>query len=310
MNRQILHAFFEGKATEKEKEAIKDWLNESERHREILLKEREFFDAILLAGSPGRRTSKRIRQPVFVRELLRVAAIAALMFLTGYYFYSHRMKELQRMEHVVSVPDGQRANIRLPDGTNVWLNARSRISYPSCFSDATRNVTLEGEAWFEVRRDVGKPFIVHTGNYDIRALGTTFNVEAYPDAENFAAALMEGCIEVQHRFQPEQFVCLIPERQAVEQNGQLVVTPITDYDIYRWRDGLICFKETNFITLMKRFEKYYGIRIMLETDRPAEKIFSGKFRMLDGIDNALRVLQKEGEYTFTHDSEKSVIHIR
>ncbi|MDR2469499.1 MAG: FecR family protein [Tannerella sp.] len=310
MNRPLLHAFFEGKATEKEKEAIKHWLNESEHHREILLKEREFFDAILLVGPPDERTSERIRHPRFVRKLLRVAAVAALLFLSGYYFHSHRMKQLQQMKHVVSVSDGQRANIKLPDGTNVWINARSRISYPSCFSGGTRDVTLEGEAWFEVKSDIRKPFIVHTDKYDIRALGTIFNVEAYPDSEHFAAGLIEGCIEVKRRFRQEQLVSLMPDHQAVEQNGRLVVTPITDYDIYRWRDGLICFKETDFITLTKRLEKYYGIRIVLETDQPTEKIFSGKLRVLDGIDNALRLLQKEGQYTFTHDIEKNVIHIK
>ena len=312
MRRDILYKFFEGKASPKEQRLIGQWLDESEKHKEVLVRERMVFDAMIVSGGITDRQSvqsRKKRTRVVFMELLRVAAVILVMFLVGGYIYVRKMEEIRLANNIVTVPVGQRVNLQLPDGTSVWLNASSEIIYPAYFSGSTREIHLNGEAYFEVEHNASKPFIVHTETFDIKVLGTKFNVEAYKGMEGFTTALMEGSVEVTDRKNKDKSVRLYPAQKVAFRNGELCKSPIDNYDVYRWREGLICFKETRFADLMRQLEKNYGVRILINNEAVKEKVFSGKFRTTDGIDNALRLLQKEGHYTFEWDENKSTVCI-
>ena len=312
MRRDILYKFFEGKASPKEQRLIGQWLDESEKHKEVLVRERMVFDAMIVSGGITDRQSvqsRKKRTRVVFMELLRVAAVILVMFLVGGYIYVRKMEEIRLANNIVTVPVGQRVNLQLPDGTSVWLNASSEIIYPAYFSGSTREIHLNGEAYFEVEHNASKPFIVHTETFDIKVLGTKFNVEAYKGMEGFTTALMEGSVEVTDRKNKDKSVRLHPAQKVAFRNGELCKSPIDNYDVYRWREGLICFKETRFADLMRQLEKNYGVRILINNEAVKEKVFSGKFRTTDGIDNALRLLQKEGHYTFEWDENKTTVCI-
>lgn len=312
MRRDILYKFFEGKASPKEQRLIGQWLDESEKHKEVLVRERMVFDAMIVSGGITDRQSvqsRKKRTRVVFMELLRVAAVILVMFLVGGYIYVRKMEEIRLANNIVTVPVGQRVNLQLPDGTSVWLNASSEIIYPAYFSGSTREIHLNGEAYFEVEYNASKPFIVHTETFDIKVLGTKFNVEAYKGMEGFTTALMEGSVEVTDRKNKDKSVRLYPAQKVAFRNGELCKSPIDNYDVYRWREGLICFKETRFADLMRQLEKNYGVRILINNEAVKEKVFSGKFRTTDGIDNALRLLQKEGHYTFEWDENKTTVCI-
>ena len=312
MRRDILYKIFEGKASPKEQRLIGQWLDESEKHKEVLVRERMVFDAMIVSGGITDRQSvqsRKKRTRVVFMELLRVAAVILVMFLVGGYIYVRKMEEIRLANNIVTVPVGQRVNLQLPDGTSVWLNASSEIIYPAYFSGSTREIHLNGEAYFEVEHNASKPFIVHTETFDIKVLGTKFNVEAYKGMEGFTTALMEGSVEVTDRKNKDKSVRLYPAQKVAFRNGELCKSPIDNYDVYRWREGLICFKETRFADLMRQLEKNYGVRILINNEAVKEKVFSGKFRTTDGIDNALRLLQKEGHYTFEWDENKTTVCI-
>ena len=312
MRRDILYKFFEGKASPKEQRLIGQWLDESEKHKEVLVRERMVFDAMIVSGGITDRQSvqsRKKRTRVVFMELLRVAAVILVMFLVGGYIYVRKMEEIRLANNIVTVPVGQRVNLQLPDGTSVWLYASSEIIYPAYFSGSTREIHLNGEAYFEVEHNASKPFIVHTETFDIKVLGTKFNVEAYKGMEGFTTALMEGSVEVTDRKNKDKSVRLYPAQKVAFRNGELCKSPIDNYDVYRWREGLICFKETRFADLMRQLEKNYGVRILINNEAVKEKVFSGKFRTTDGIDNALRLLQKEGHYTFEWDENKTTVCI-
>lgn len=312
MRRDILYKFFEGKASPKEQRLIGQWLDESEKHKEVLVRERMVFDAMIVSGGITDRQSvqsRKKRTRVVFMELLRVAAVILVMFLVGGYIYVRKMEEIRLANNIVTVPVGQRVNLQLPDGTSVWLNASSEIIYPAYFSGSTREIHLNGEAYFEVEHNASKPFIVHTETFDIKVLGTKFNVEAYKGMEGFTTALMEGSVEVTDRKNKDKSVRLYPAQKVAFRNGELCKSPIDNYDVYRWREGLICFKETRFADLMRQLEKNYGVRILINNEAVKEKVFSGKFRTTDGIDKALRLLQKEGHYTFEWDENKTTVCI-
>ena len=112
--------------------------------------------------------------------------------------------------NTIKVPAGQRANLTLPDGTNVWLNARSEMRYPAVFTGNKREITLDGEAYFEVTHNEDKPFVVQTNKCNVEVLGTKFNVEAYSDSEDFCTSLMEGSVRVSDKGNPSESLVLAP----------------------------------------------------------------------------------------------------
>lgn len=313
MEKETLYKFFERKASPEEKEAIRLWLEASPEHEEELFREREFFDAMILSVPSHREKRKKAQRPFLraaLREALKFAALLALALSCGVYFYTSRLEKLGSALTTITVPAGQRVNLTLPDGTNVWLNARSELRYPAAFTGGKRNVSLDGEAYFEVARDAAKPFIVSTRQCDVEVLGTKFNVEAYADSDDFCTSLLEGSVRVTDKHNPAEQLILRPNHQAALTDGHLRAEPIADFDLFRWKEGLICFKNMNFRELMTRFEKCYGIHIIIETRRLDDYVCSGKFRISDGIDKALSILQRDAGYTFERNKDESVVYIR
>jgi len=318
MNKETLYRYFEGMASREEEEAVYRWLDASAGNEEDLLKEREFFDAMILAGSAEDAKEKKvevqkhfgIRIHSFVREVLKVAAVVAITVACGLYFHLADKKELLSAMNTISVPVGQRVNLKLPDGTLVWLNASSEIVYPAVFSGGKREVRLNGEAYFEVTHNIENPFVVRTEKCDIEVLGTKFNVEAYSNSNNFSTALMEGSVKVTGNDSSSRPVLLKPDQEVRLKDGRLMVSSINDYDQFRWREGLVCFKDVAFNELMTRFEKCYGIQIVVENRHLEEYTCSGKFRISDGVDNALRILQRDARYTFERNEDNSIIYIK
>lgn len=317
MKKEILYKFFEGIASPEEKEEVRCWVEASAAHKEELFREREFFDAIILsecANKMVRKVDAKSRKNTFVRslfiEVLKIAAVVAVTIACGFYFYSSEKRELLSATNTITVPEGQRVNLTLPDGTVVWLNARSEIVYPAVFSQSKREVQLNGEAYFEVTHNAKKPFVVQTQKCDIEVLGTRFNVEAYSDSDDFSASLMEGSVKVMDNSRRVAPVMLKPDQEVHLKGGKLLVSAIDDYDHFRWREGLVCFKNVDFHELMTRFEKCYGISIVVENKNLKEYTCSGKFRISDGVDNALRILQKDAKYTFERNEDNSVVYIK
>lgn len=318
MNKETLYRYFEGMASREEEEAVYRWLDASAGNEEDLLKEREFFDAMILAGSAEDAKEKKvevqkhfgIRIHSFVREVLKVAAVVAITVACGLYFHLADKKELLSAMNTISVPVGQRVNLKLPDGTLVWLNASSEIVYPAVFSGGKREVRLNGEAYFEVTHNIENPFVVRTEKCDIEVLGTKFNVEAYSNSNNFSTALMEGSVKVTGNDSSSRPVLLKPDQEVRLKDGRLMVSSINDYDQFRWREGLVCFKDVAFNELMTRFEKCYGISIIVENKTLEEYSCSGKFRISDGLDNALRILQRNAKYTFERNEDNTIVYIK
>lgn len=312
MEKDTLYKFFAGLASDSEKIAIKSWLEEDAANQQVLLKERAFYDAIMLADEKlcieEARPTSGFR--ILMKRSLKWAAVLLLAFISSYMLLEIQYRTSEAADNTVIVPAGQRVNLFLSDGTKVCLNSGSTFTYPSSFTNNIRNVSLDGEAYFEVSANEQKPFVVHTHICDVEVTGTKFNVEAYKDENSFSAALMEGKIKVRDNAEPSNTVRLNPAHKVNFAQGKMLVSDISDYDVYRWKEGLICFKDLGFVELMKRVEKYYGVKTFIENPSLPEHSFSGKFRVSDGIDNLLRVLQKEVGYTYTYSEDGNVIYIK
>lgn len=313
MEKETLYKFYEGTASLVEEEAIRAWMEASDENKRLFFKERRLYDAMLLLGDETKQKKEIDKRKLSLSslrtEFLKIAAVVAIT-LGGTYLYQQfpTDNELMAMQ-TISVPAGQRVNVTLPDGTNVWLNARTTIKYPISFNSDKRQVVLDGEAYFDVAKNKKIPFVVHTDKCDVEVLGTKFNIDAYSDRGEFETTLMEGSVKVASVADPSQTLTLAPDSKVLLKDGRLTVVPVDDYNPYRWKEGLICFRNESFVGIMKDFEKYYGINIQVKNKDTLQYFYTGKFRQTDGIDYALRVLQKDIRFTYKRDDENHIIYI-
>lgn len=296
---------FSGQATDGELTQIRQWVNESAQNRETFYHERALFDALQLNNFQAAIRTKRRTVSLWKWAGSIAAAAIALFLLYNVPVYLQKNIQQEVALNTIKVPPGQRVEVTLADGTHIWLNARSEFSYPASFNDDKREVHLKGEAFFDVAKSKNKKFIVNTGRCEVEVLGTQFNVEAYHENE-FSTALLRGSVKVTDKSQPSESVVLEPNNAVSLHNGKLRVTPITDLNPYSWREGLITFKDIRFRDLMKKLEKNYGVRIIIESHNLDQYACSGKFRISDGIEEVLRALQQDARFTFKRESRTEI----
>jgi ferric-dicitrate binding protein FerR (iron transport regulator) len=313
MKKELLYRFFEGLASPDEEKQIGIWMDASIANKHTFMKERKFFDAstMLARQADPEYEELHIRTAHLfspVRQWLKVAvAVCLAVALTSVYF--HMWYNVPEGMQTVTVPAGQRVRLFLPDGSKVWLNARTKLTYPASFNRKERVMQLEGEAYFEVATDAGKPFIVRTSKGCVTAFGTTFNVEDYPENDVFEATLIQGAVSVSSVSNPKELITLTSDKKTVWKDGRLSVEHVDDFTPYRWIEGLICFHNSSFPSMMKSFERYYGVSIHVNNKVAAGYYYTGKFRHSDGVEHALRVLQKDIRFTYGRDDENQIIHI-
>lgn len=304
IDKEILHRFFQGVADAEEKKKVRQYLEASQENWNEYLRERKLFDAVQV--NRGWSHSVLQKRPMLLRrmvkEALKLAAVFAIALGIAYLW----KQDASADESITSINTlyGQMANVTLPDGTKVWLNSNTHIEFPSVFSEDKREIKIDGEAYFEVVHDAKRAFIVHTPREEsVRVLGTKFYVEAYSNSEEFETALMEGCVEVNNK---SNSLIIAPLERVVLKDGKMVVEQITDMDIYRWREGLICFKNKPFMEIIKELEKYYDVKMTISGKEIRNPQLTVKFRLSDGIEHALRVLQRESNFSYSRDEGKNI----
>ncbi|AVM53155.1 FecR family protein [Bacteroides zoogleoformans] len=308
IDQEILFRFFNCSATNEEEKKIRQWLEKSEENRCRLMEERKLFDAVLLNGDVSPADS-RPRRIVLRKIALRIVGVAAAVVITFFLTTLYVEQSIQgARQNQIVVPQGQRVNLTLSDGTTVWLNAKTEMKYPQSFKGADKRVVqVNGEAYFEVTKNAGKPFVVETSKGRVEVLGTKFYVSAYDHADKFEIALMEGSVRV---LTAHGNLVLSPNQRAILSNNLLFCKSIEDIDVFRWRDGLFCFKDLPLEKVLKLFETYYDVSFVVENKKIPDTRLNGKFRLIDGVDYALRVLQKEIKFSFSRDRESNVIYLK
>lgn len=310
MDKYALYKFFAGKASFTEEKEILDWVEDCPENREEFIRERNFYNMLLLHGNEKTHTTVRRRLPVWTKELIKIAVVFAL-FLGLYWHYTAKEKEIFSEVNTLRVPYGQRVDLTLPDGTEICVNAGSELQYPAVFSKDKRWVKLRGNAYFNVSHDPDRPFTVETELCDIEVLGTSFDIEAYPNSGEFLATLISGKIKLADKIHVDREIVLNPGQEAYyTPEGQFQINSLKDADRLRWREGLICFQDITLEGLIERFEKYYDVQFDVRKKEILHHEISGKLKMGDGIDHALRVLQKSVPFKYSKsDDVRTVITI-
>ncbi|WP_075559670.1 FecR family protein [Parabacteroides timonensis] len=311
MDKEILQQYIEGKLDQQQKEEVARWLDANEKNMKEFLMLRGIYDAILW-NEPEQKSflslAKRIR---LFREFLKIAAIFILAFGSFYFLVPRNEKfiepEIEKL--TVYVPEGQWAKIFLTDGTKVWLNAKTSLSFPNRFISGERRVELDGEAYFEVKKDTTRHFIVSCKDYQVKVLGTEFNIKAYRQNDYFETALMKGSVEVESTLNHEK-VLLTPKRYVYTKDGKLMSANLKNIDQFLWREGIIAFENESVKSIFCKLELYYDVKIEVKNTRILDYPYTGKFRTKDGVEHVLRVLQLQHKFAYTRDNAANVIVIK
>ena len=211
----------------------------------------------------------------------------------------------------IIIPYGNQSRVVLSDSTVVWLNAGSRLIYPTLFKEKTREVMLIGEAFFEVAKNPAKPFIVKTSNMEIRVLGTQFNVSSYEEDEVIQTVLKEGSVDIRNKGSLffEHSVVLKPDQMATfnkTSNDTKIYN--VDADTYAlWTKGLISFEDIDLNRVIKKVERFYNISVSFSD--PEKKIMriSGKLDLKQGRKEVMEYLEKVSLSRFEQIKEDKYI---
>jgi ferric-dicitrate binding protein FerR (iron transport regulator) len=248
--------------------------------------EQRMHEEIRSTISQGRKRSVRTAS---LRKAMQWAAMIVLPLLSALLVYLVTSDQLPGNNHItITAPNGEKAIVTLADGSRVWINSGSSLTYGNDFYRHERKVSLEGEAYFEVADDAQSPFIVHTRVMDIRALGTTFNVSAYSDENYSSAVLVEGKIKVNALGQEK--ILIENERAIVNKtNNSLSTDRVFASDFIQWKDGNLYFENSSFDEIANTLSRVFNVEIRFASEKLRSIRFTGTLGN-SSIRNALDIL--------------------
>lgn len=252
---------------------------------------------------------RKVRLKTYTHILSYVSVAAALVLITWLFAERYFSPQTPTRFHTLYVPAGQRVSFTLEDGTTVWLNARTKMTYPAVFDPKERRVAVEGEAFFAVAKEIDRPFIVSAGEVELRITGTRFNLYNYPHEDFSRISLLEGRLEVLNLSHPLERVTLQPHHELTVRKGQMSLAEITDANCFLWKEGIYSFENEPFGNILKKLELYYDIRIEVTDVEMLRWRYTVKFRQRDGIDEILRLLQQVHRFQMQINEEDNSVTI-
>jgi ferric-dicitrate binding protein FerR (iron transport regulator) len=183
--------------------------------------------------------------------------------------------------------------LELPDGTKVWLNSSSSLTYPVIFKGKERGVELTGEAYFEVAKNAASPFFVKTSSQTIKVLGTHFNINSYQDEKSVKTTLLEGSVEVTGNG-TRQITSLKPGQQAVNSAGNIKIISDADIDeAVAWKNGKFLFRNTDLQTVMRQLSRWYDVEVTYQ-GVVAAKHYRGRISRNVPVSQVFEILKTSG----------------
>lgn len=208
--------------------------------------------------------------------------------------------------NTLATAKGETYRVKLPDGTQVWLNAASSIRYATNFSaHDTRHVTLDGEAYFDVTKNPRRPFIVQSGNQEIQVLGTRFNINSYTDEAHVLTTLLEGLVQI--KFQKEIKTLRPGQQSSLSSSGNLRVVEVDTDPVISWINNEFMFDGDDIETVMRKITRWYNVDVVYQGTKTAEK-FGGGLSRFGSVDEVLQLLEKTGAVKFR--IENRVIYVQ
>jgi ferric-dicitrate binding protein FerR (iron transport regulator) len=271
-------------------------------------------------------------------KVAKYAATLVLGFTVALFIIrdkANRIADAESAMNQISIPLGSKSKIVLADGSQVWLNSGSTISYPGIFSGNQREIFLAGEAFFDIKGDKTKPFIVRTSEIKIKVLGTQFNVKSYPEENTVETTVISGMVEIETKpvnslqkhhlkLEPNQKAVISksaakvdlltraekPERVKPKPVGKVVVTEkINPEVVTAWKDEKLLFAKERFEDILIKLERWYDVEIILEDEKLENYTYTGTFHK-ESLEQALDALKLATPFEYTIDKNSIIIYGR
>jgi len=282
------------------------------------------------ATLPDERHNRKVYRLLW--PMVGIAVAVALIF-----FISRRPESIKSehaeqhvAENTISTKPGSKSKIQLPDGSQVWLNADSRMTYNESFRGPFREVQITGEAYFDIAKDKDHPFIIHTNSIDVRVLGTSLNIRSYANEKNTEAVLIRGSIEVTLRSSPDKKIILQPNEKLVVQNGKSVlikgVPTVQKYedapvmtlgkahiepkdtvamDIL-WVKNKLSFDHETLEEVARKIERWYAVKVAITDERLKHVEYSGVFED-ESLRQVMEALRWTGNFRYSISKKEVTI---
>lgn len=212
--------------------------------------------------------------------------------------------------HTITTSRGGQYKVVLPDGTGVWLNAATSLSYSTALSNSRgeRIVKLVGEAYFEVSKLEKTPFIVRTEKQEVLVLGTHFNIKSYKDEPDTKTTLLEGAVSVRHPQGDQAGTILKPGFQAVNIDTEISVKPIDTSVAVAWKNQEFVFSNEDLESIMREIVRWYDVEISFRDNQVGKEVFSGVFLRYDKISKILAALEATRKVKFDIQDRKITVN--
>jgi ferric-dicitrate binding protein FerR (iron transport regulator) len=303
MDKEKIIAYITGQITDpKEKSEVWHWINQDHINKQLFVQLKNVYALSRKSSSITDADAEylkwqgktRIRTRKLIQEFIKYAAIIfftiGLTWVVQENYTNLQLAETGQMNEVIC-PAGQISELVLSDSTKVWLNAGSKISYPSNFSSQQRTVHLTGEAFFEVKKDQKNPFLVHTKTMDIKVLGTSFNVDAY-EGSQFKTTLVEGKVELQDK-SGDKIAEMSPGQSArYDTNSRKIILSEVDTRFYSsWKEGKMAFFNEPLEVIAGKLERWYNVKITFASEDIKTFRYSGTFLKYKPLEQILNIIK-------------------
>jgi transmembrane sensor len=221
--------------------------------------------------------------------------------------------EEAKMNEMV-VPYGKRSQLTLEDGTKVWLNAGSRLAFPTKFSGKKREVFLEGEGYFEVAHNKDQPFLVNTGEVAVKVLGTKFNISAYQNDEHTETVLLEGQIALSERSTLgllKREMLMAPNQKASYDKNEHAISLKNEPDAYlsiAWTEGWLIFSKENINDVMVKLQRYFNVQFVFDKNFSTDDLITGKLDLKESVDAVMIALSDIANIQYRIEGDKIYIN--
>lgn len=318
IDEQLLAAMLEGSASDLEKQKFQEWINTDPENKKIYEKMQKIWKSskkievfqkidVIADWRLVKAKAKKTKKVVLPRLYLQYAASILVLLSVGFvYLYQTtpgfgkytQLKTIQQKEQVV-----------LTDGSLVFLNKNSKLIYSNQFNTKIRNVTLEGEAYFQVQPDPSKPFIIKSGNAIIEVLGTSFNVRNESDGKTIVT-VNSGKVSLKNQ-ESQEVVYLTKGEKGVLFDTVVTESLNDEQNFDAWKTGILRFNHTPILLVFKYIENYYGVKISNKSTRLDTLTFSSVFNNAS-IDEVIQELElhlrvktvKQGNHLIISDKKK------
>ena len=319
MNNRIIELFqnyLSKTATDLEKRELNLWIasnSELQEWLEMQLRESENVmdeaQQIRILENIHRKIDKQNQKKfAFPSWLKNAAAIALVLITTGSIFYAIRSNKSEPTYYSsVEAMRGQKSNITLPDGTKVILNSESTLKYNTDFNQKSREIALDGEAFFEVAKNTNLPFVVQVGNLSIKAVGTAFNVRAYSNENIVSTTLTEGKVSVKT---PYETMDLIPNERMEFSRDEKKLEKIQLENAklsLGWLNDQLSFENTTLAVVASNLSRIYNVEIELSSESIKQQRFTGIISN-NSLQSVLRILSLTSPIRYTIKDNKVILY--